>query len=209
MRDRAKQLESQRDEVPTHAIHLPVVLFICSTDCQNGLDWTLPYDSHTIPHDAQMSAHHMSLLLAFSRPVQIRSRVHVVEGQRDALQSKVFDAEGKFVRETLRADCAEQELDSEKRLREGVNQLVLLLEQEKMALQGRAHAPPQLLPQQPSASSAAGSASSQLAHVGGGGNGGGGNLGASAMDNLMLAMASNAQTIQTLVGSRQAGCTQP
>ncbi len=32
----------------------------------------------------------------------------------------------------------------------------------------------------------------------------GGNLGASAMDNLMLAMASNAQTIQALVGNRQA-----
>ena len=125
----------------------------------------------------------------------------MLEGQLDDLQSKVFDAERKLVRETLRADCAAQELDSEKRLREGVNQRVLLLEQEKLALQERAHAPSQLLPQQPSESSA-GPSSLQLANVGG--NNGGLHLGASAMDNLMLAMASNAQTIQTLVGSRQA-----
>ena len=127
----------------------------------------------------------------------------MLEVQRDGLQSKVFEIEGKLVRETLRADCAEQELDSEKRLREGVNQRLQLLEQEKLALQGRAtDQAPQLLPlQQPSSSSS--SSSSQLAVAGGN------NLGASAMDNLMVAMAANAQTIQTLVGSRNAGRTQP
>ena len=127
----------------------------------------------------------------------------MLEGQLDDLQSKVLDAERKLVRETLRADCAGQELDSEKRLREGVNQRLQLLEQEKLALQGRAtDQAPQLLPlQQPSSSSS--SSSSQLAVAGGN------NLGASAMDNLMVAMAANAQTIQTLVGSRNAGRTQP
>eukprot|EP01043_Picozoa_sp_COSAG02_P044194 COSAG02_NODE_3923_length_6040_cov_1.635078_3_plen_138_part_00 len=130
------------------------------------------------------------------RPAQSRLRIHVLEGQLNDLQSKVLEVERKLVHETLRADCAGQELDSEKRLRESLNQRALLLEQEKLALQERAHAPPQLLPQQPSASSA-GSSSLQLANNGG-------NLGASAMDNLMLAMASNAQTIQALVGNRQA-----
>lgn len=112
---------------------------------------------------------------------EIRTRAKQLEEQRDDLQRKVDDAQGNIVRERLRADCAEQELDSERRLREGMSERLQLMERDA-ARPTQAQLPVAAPKQSPAASGVVASDDQP-----------------GTLANLALALSTNAQTIHHLV----------
>jgi len=108
---------------------------------------------------------------------EIRTRAKQLEEQRDDLQRNVDEAQGNIVRERLRADCAEQELDSERRLREGMSERLQLMERD--AARPTQAQLPVAAPKESLAAS--------------------GVVASDSLANLALALSTNAQTIHHLV----------